>query len=212
MRAASSKRAGTANSCSAAASTPGSGRGNPAASWPGRRPSRRDLGRAAGVAAAPAPPHIRGSGSPRARHQAMQRQAFAKNVLERERTQDSLARLEALAQLMDGAFLIPGTSIRIGLDAVIGLVPIAGDLIASLVFSYLIWEARQLGASRWVIARMIANTAIDTVFGAVPIVGDAFDVLFRANLKNLALLRRHLERRGRLGGARVIEGEAVRLN
>ena len=142
----------------------------------------------------------------------MQRQAFAKNVLQGEGTEQSLARLEALAQLMDGAFIIPGTNIRFGLDALIGLVPIAGDLIASLVSSYLIWEARQLGASRWVIARMIANTAVDTVFGAVPIVGDAFDVLFRANLKNLALLRRHLERRGRLGGARVIEGEAVRLN
>jgi uncharacterized protein DUF4112 len=142
----------------------------------------------------------------------MQRQAFGKNVLEGERTQQSLARLEALAQLMDGAFLIPGTNIRVGLDAVIGLVPVAGDLIASLVSSYLIWEARQLGASRWVIARMIANTALDTVFGAVPILGDAFDVLFRANLKNLSLLRRHLEKRGRLGGARVIEGEAVRIH
>ncbi len=126
--------------------------------------------------------------------------------------EQSLLRLEALAQLMDGAFFIPGTKIRVGLDALIGLVPIAGDLISSIVSSYLIWEARQLGASRWVIGRMIANTTIDTVFGAVPIVGDAFDVVFRANLKNLALLRRHLEKRGRLGGNRIIEGEAVRLN
>jgi hypothetical protein len=142
----------------------------------------------------------------------MQRAASRSNALESERTQQSLARLEALAQLMDGAFVIPGTKVRVGLDAIIGLVPIAGDLIASLVSSYLIWEARQLGASRWVIGRMIANTTIDTLFGVVPIVGDAFDVLFRANLKNLALLRRHLEKRGRLGGARVIEGEVVRLN
>ena len=126
--------------------------------------------------------------------------------------EQSLLRLEALAQLMDGAFFIPGTKIRVGLDALIGLVPIAGDLISSIVSSYLIWEARQLGASRWVIGRMIANTTIDTVFGAVPIVGDAFDVVFRANLKNLALLRRHLEKRGRLGGNRIIEGVAVRLN
>jgi Domain of unknown function (DUF4112) len=142
----------------------------------------------------------------------MQRTAPRSNALESERTQQSLARLEALAQLMDGAFVIPGTKVRVGLDAIIGLVPIAGDLIASLVSSYLIWEARQLGASRWVIGRMIANTTIDTLFGVVPIVGDAFDVLFRANLKNLALLRRHLEKRGRLGGARIIEGEVVRLN
>lgn len=150
--------------------------------------------------------------APSLRQQVMQRTAPRSNALESERTQQSLARLEALAQLMDGAFVIPGTKVRVGLDAIIGLVPIAGDLIASLVSSYLIWEARQLGASRWVIGRMIANTTIDTLFGVVPIVGDAFDVLFQANLKNLALLRRHLEKRGRLGGARIIEGEVVRLN
>jgi Domain of unknown function (DUF4112) len=128
------------------------------------------------------------------------------------RTEQSLARLEALARLMDSAFVIPGTSIRMGLDGLIGLVPVAGDLIAGLVSSYLIWEARQLGASRWVIGRMMANTALDTLVGAVPVVGDAFDVLFRANLKNMALLRRHLERRGmtRAGAGPVIEGEVVR--
>lgn len=142
----------------------------------------------------------------------MQRAGTRSQALTSQQIQQSLMRLEAIAQLMDGAFLIPGTKVRIGLDAVIGLVPILGDLLASMISSYLIWEARQLGASRWVIGRMIANTTIDTLFGVVPIVGDAFDVLFRANLKNLALLRRHLEKRGRLGGDRIIEGEAVRLN
>ena len=142
----------------------------------------------------------------------MQRADSRSQALTSKQIQQSLLRLEALAQLMDGAFLIPGTKVRIGLDAVIGLVPILGDLLASIISSYLIWEARQLGASRWVIGRMIANTTIDTLFGVVPIVGDAFDVLFRANLKNLALLRRHLEKRGRLGGARIIEGEVVRSN
>jgi Domain of unknown function (DUF4112) len=142
----------------------------------------------------------------------MQRASSRSTAHDAQRTQQSLLRLEALARLMDGAFVIPGTKLRVGLDAIIGLVPIAGDLIASIVSSYLIWEARQLGASRWLIGRMIANTTIDTLFGMVPLVGDAFDVLFRANIKNLALLRRHLEKRGRLGGDRVIEGEAVRLN
>ena len=129
------------------------------------------------------------------------------------RTEQSLARLEALARLMDSAFVIPGTSVRMGLDGLIGLLPVAGDLIAGLVSSYLIWEARQLGASRWVIGRMMANTALDTLVGAVPVVGDAFDVLFRANLKNMALLRRHLEKRGlsRSGATGpIIEGEVVR--
>ena len=127
------------------------------------------------------------------------------------RTEQSLARLEALARLMDSAFVIPGTSIRMGLDGLIGLLPVAGDLIAGVVSSYLIWEARQLGASRWVIGRMMANTALDTLVGAVPVVGDAFDVLFRANLKNMALLRRHLARKGLVpGNGPVIEGEVVR--
>ena len=127
--------------------------------------------------------------------------------------QQSLARLEALAKLMDGAFTIPGTSIRMGLDGIIGLVPIAGDLVSGLISSYLIWEARQLGASRWVLGRMMVNTLIDTTIGAIPIAGDAFDVLFRANMKNMALLRRHIARKGLgAGSGPVIEGEAIRLS
>jgi hypothetical protein len=126
--------------------------------------------------------------------------------------EQSIVRLEALARLMDGAFVIPGTSIRMGLDGIIGLIPVAGDLMAGLISSYLIWEARQLGASRWVIARMMANTLLDTTVGAIPVVGDAFDVLFRANMKNMALLRRHMDKRGltRPTGP-VIEGDAVRV-
>ena len=69
-----------------------------------------------------------------------------------------------------------------GLDAVIGLLPVAGDLLSGLISSYLIWEARQIGAPRWLIARMMANTLLDTTFGAVPVLGDAFDVLFRGNM------------------------------
>ena len=125
---------------------------------------------------------------------------------------ESVARVEALARLMDGAVVLPGTNIRLGLDALIGLVPVAGDVISGLVSSYLIWEARQLGAPKWLIARMMANTLLDTTVGAIPVVGDAFDILFRANMKNMALLRRHVEKRGlgRTGGP-VIDGDAVRL-
>jgi hypothetical protein len=127
-------------------------------------------------------------------------------------SEESVARLEALGRLMDGAFVLPGTNIRLGLDAIIGLVPVAGDVISGLVSSYLIWEARQLGASRWLIARMMGNTLLDTTIGAIPLVGDAFDLLFRANMKNMALLRRHMEKRGlgRTAGP-IIEGEAVRI-
>ena len=99
-----------------------------------------------------------------------------------------------------------------GLDGIIGLVPIAGDLVRGPISSYLIWEARQLGASRWVIGRMMANTLLDTTIGAIPVVGDAFDVVFRTNLTNMALLRKHLaERAWPTVGARgpIIEGEVA---
>jgi hypothetical protein len=127
-------------------------------------------------------------------------------------TEESVARLEALAKLMDGVFVIPGTNIRMGLDAIIGLVPVAGDMLAGLISTYLIWEARRLGAPRWLIARMVANTFLDTTLGAVPILGDAFDVMFRANMKNMALLRRHMEKRGLSPSTgTVIEGQAVEV-
>ena len=143
----------------------------------------------------------------------MQRPLPQVERLDHGRTEQSVARLEALARLMDSAFLIPGTNIRMGMDGILGLVPVAGDLISALVSSYLIWEARRLGVSRWVLGRMMANTALDTLVGAVPLVGDAFDVVFRANIKNMALLRKHIAKKGLAsGGVPVIEGEAVRLS
>jgi hypothetical protein len=128
--------------------------------------------------------------------------------------QQSLERLDALAKLLDSSFFIPGTNIRMGLDGVIGLVPVVGDLISGALSSYIIWEARRLGASRWVLGRMVTNTLIDTAVGAIPLAGDAFDVLFRTNVKNLALLRKHLARKGLIapGSGTVIEGEAVRVD
>ncbi len=83
-----------------------------------------------------------------------------------------------------------------GFDALLGLVPVIGDAISSAISGYIIWEARRLGAPRLLIVRMATNTAIDTVVGAIPIVGDAFDVAYKSNRKNVALLRRHIERRG----------------
>jgi len=127
-------------------------------------------------------------------------------------TGQSVARLEGLARLMDGAFVLPGTNIRLGLDVIIGLVPVAGDVVSGVISSYLIWEARQLGAPNWLIARMMANTLLDTTVGAIPVLGDAFDVMFRANMKNMALLRRHMEKRGLTPSVGpVIEGDAVRV-
>ena len=104
-----------------------------------------------------------------------------------------IARIDALATLMDTAFLIPGTEIRFGLDALIGLVPGIGDAITTIISLFIVSEARALGAPPWLIARMIANVALDGFVGAVPLVGDAFDVAFRANRRNMALLRTHLD-------------------
>jgi hypothetical protein len=108
--------------------------------------------------------------------------------------EERLARLETLATLMDAAILIPGTNVRVGFDALIGLVPGIGDLVSAGISSMIILEARRMGAPRWLVARMIANVAVDAIGGAVPLVGDLFDVAYRANLKNTQLLRRHFER------------------
>lgn len=116
--------------------------------------------------------------------------------LEQAEVEASLARLNVLARLMDSLFVIPGTRVRLGVDAILGLVPVAGDLLAQLVATYIIWEAKRLGASRLLLWRMVGNTLIDTIVGSVPVVGDAFDVAFKANLKNLRLLQRHLAKRG----------------
>lgn len=110
---------------------------------------------------------------------------------------DSLARIEMLANLMDSAVAIPGTRIRLGLDALIGLVPAVGDIASALISSYIIWEARQLGLPRWKIARMIGNVAFDTTIGAVPLVGDVLDVFYKSNRRNLRIVREHLEQEGR---------------
>jgi hypothetical protein len=129
---------------------------------------------------------------------------------------ESLRRLDTLARVLDSVVKLPGSEIRVGVDALIGLVPVIGDIISGAISSYILLEARRLGASRWLLARMATNTAIDTVVGAVPIVGDVFDVAYRANMKNIALLRRHIERThpaaaaGAMRGA-VIDGEAVRV-
>lgn len=115
--------------------------------------------------------------------------------LEQAELEAALMRINTLAQIMDSLFVIPGTRLRLGVDAVLGLVPVVGDVLAQLVSAYLIWEAKRLGVSKLTLWRMVGNTLIDTVVGAVPIMGDAFDVAFKANMKNLRLLQRHLEKR-----------------
>ena len=110
---------------------------------------------------------------------------------------ERIARLDGLATLLDTAFFIPGTNIRFGIDAMIGFVPGIGDVITTAMSLYIVHEARQLGAPRHLIARMLANVALDGVVGAVPFLGDAFDVMWRANRRNMTLLRNYLDREAR---------------
>jgi Domain of unknown function (DUF4112) len=124
---------------------------------------------------------------------------------------DSVARIRLLAQVLDSAIPIPGTRHTIGIDPLIGLIPVVGDAISAALSSYLVWEAKQLGIPRWKLARMIGNVALDTAVGAVPFLGDLFDVAFKANRRNLRIVLDHLEKTGRLP-PRVIEGTAVRLD
>lgn len=104
------------------------------------------------------------------------------------------ARLEALANLLDMAFIVPGTNVRYGIDGLIGLVPIVGDIITTAIALWIVREARALGAPRWLVARMLTNVAVDGVVGAVPVVGDAFDVAFKANVRNIRLLRKWMDK------------------
>lgn len=97
-------------------------------------------------------------------------------------------RLLALAQLMDNAFEIPGLKIRVGLDPIIGLIPAAGDAITAAVSLYIVWEAAQLGATKKQLGMMIGNIALDALVGSVPGLGDVFDVAFKANMRNLAIM------------------------
>jgi hypothetical protein len=108
-----------------------------------------------------------------------------------------LARLDALAQLLDVAFILPGTNIRYGIDGIIGLIPVVGDLITTAISLWLVREARALGAPWHVTARMLGNAALDGVVGMVPLAGDAFDVMFRANVRNVRLLRRWMDKQPR---------------
>jgi hypothetical protein len=116
--------------------------------------------------------------------------AFARPRSRRER----VARIDALATLLDTALVLPGTNVRFGLDALLGLVPGIGDAITTAMALYIVHEARQLGAPGHVIARMLANVVLDGVVGAVPLLGDAFDVMWRSNRRNMRLLQQWLAR------------------
>lgn len=120
-------------------------------------------------------------------------------------------RVEALEAVLERSIRlpvkVPFVGDRIGLDAILGLMPVVGDVIGGLMGSYLIWEARNLGMPKWKLWRMAGNTGFDTLLGFVPLVGDAADVAFRSNTRNLRLVRRYLDKHH--PETAIIEGETV---
>lgn len=108
------------------------------------------------------------------------------------RREASYRRLRHIAKLLDSAIVIPGIGLRVGADAILGLVPGIGDAAMGLVGAYLILEAHRLGAPKSAVARMIANLVLDTAIGAIPVVGDIWDFFFRANDRNMQILARHV--------------------
>lgn len=103
-------------------------------------------------------------------------------------------RIELMETVLERALVVPGTKHRIGLDAIVGLVPVVGDFITAAMGAWIVWEARNLGMSRWQVARMSANVGMDAMLGAIPFVGDLFDLAFRSNSRNLRIIRKHLDR------------------
>lgn len=103
---------------------------------------------------------------------------------------DPLAGARTIARLLDSAVGVPGTRIRFGLDALLGVVPGIGDLAGMVLSGYLVLLGARLGVSRAVLVRMLANVAIDTVGGTVPVIGDLFDVAWKSNMRNVTLLER----------------------
>lgn len=106
-----------------------------------------------------------------------------------------LADLDRLADMLDSRWRIPGTGVRFGVDAVAGLLPGIGDAATGLISAYIVARAAGHGASGGLLARMVGNVALDTIVGSVPLLGSVFDVFFKANNRNIGLLRRHIERR-----------------
>lgn len=109
-----------------------------------------------------------------------------------------------MERLLEGLFVIPGTKRRIGLDVLLDILPFGGPAIATAMGAWIVWEARNIGAPKRLIARMAGNVALDALFSAVPFVGAIPDYFFRSNSRNVRLLRKYLDRRH--PGSAIIEG------
>jgi uncharacterized protein DUF4112 len=116
-------------------------------------------------------------------------------------------RIEAMEHVLERMFIVPGINQPVGLDVLLDVIPVAGDLIATALGAWIVWEARNLGMSKWQLARMAGNVGIDTLLGAIPWIGAVPDFFFRSNTLNLRMIRRYLDKHH--PGTRTIEGQAT---
>jgi hypothetical protein len=103
-------------------------------------------------------------------------------------------RIETMERLLERMFVVPGINQPIGLDVMLDAVPVVGDLIGAALGTWMVWEARNLGMSKWQMARMMGNVGFDTLLGSIPFVGAIPDFFFRSNSRNLKIIKRHLDR------------------
>jgi len=122
-------------------------------------------------------------------------------------------RVEAMERLLERLFVIPGTNQPVGLDAILDLIPVVGDVAAAAMGAYIVWEARNLGMSKWQMSRMLGNVGINWLLGllsVVPVIGVIPDLLFRSNTYNLRMIKKHLDKH--YPETVTLEGEAKRLD
>ena len=122
-------------------------------------------------------------------------------------------RVEAMERVLERLFVIPGVKQPVGLDAILALVPVVGDIADAVLGAYIVWEAKNLGMSKWQMARMTGNVGINWLLGlfsVIPVVGVIPTLLFRSNTYNLRIIKRHLEKH--YPGARTVDAEAKRLD
>ena len=117
-------------------------------------------------------------------------------------------RVEVMERILERMFVIPGTNQKVGLDMILDLVPGIGDIAGAALGSYLVWEARNIGMSKWQMTRMAGNVGFDFLLGLIPWVGAIPDFFFRSNSRNLKLIRKHLDKHH--ADTATVEGEIVR--
>jgi hypothetical protein len=115
-------------------------------------------------------------------------------------------RVEAMEKLLERLVVIPGTKRTVGLDVILDVVPVVGDIAAAALGAYIVWEGKNLGMSKWQLSRMAGNVGVDWLLGLIPVIGIIPDFFFRSNSRNLRIIKRHLDKHH--PGTRTIDAEA----